>query len=330
MTQIPKIVGQRLGAVAALGEHPDPNLLSAFVERSLGRRERVEILEHLSQCMNCREIVSLTATQPAIADAVSLVRARPSWPSWPVLGWGAAVACVMVVGAAVTLHQRQESQPRTSAIANGPPAAAGTLTPNVAVDNTLASLQAPKSDTKIVSKPAASRRRISTANSADGNGAGPFEIADARPVSPFADVVPGRAKEAFAESQGAQAEPAIGDDALFVENFIPRWTLSSDGTLQRSLDSGRTWQTIAVSSQTIFRVLAANGMDIWVGGAAGALFHSSDAGQHWTQVRPVVNGEALADDIIGVEFTDAVHGKLTSSVQEIWITADAGQTWQKQ
>ena len=208
--------------------------------------------------------------------------------------------------------------------------AAGTLTPNVAVDNTLASLQAPKSDIKIVSKPAASRRRISTANSADGNGAGPFEIADARPVSPFADVVPGRAKEAFAESQGAQAEPAIGDDALFVENFIPRWTLSSDGTLQRSLDSGRTWQTIGVSSQTIFRVLAANGMDIWVGGAAGALFHSSDAGQHWTQVRPVVNGEALADDIIGVEFTDAVHGKLTSSVQEIWITADAGQTWQKQ
>jgi photosystem II stability/assembly factor-like uncharacterized protein len=119
-------------------------------------------------------------------------------------------------------------------------------------------------------------------------------------------------------------------EAFFPENLVPRWTLSADGTLQRSLDSGRSWQTIPVSSQTIFRALSANGLDIWVGGAAGALFHSADAGQHWTQVRPVVNGEALTDDIIGVEFRDALHGKLTSARQETWITADTGQTWQKQ
>jgi len=71
-------------------------------------------------------------------------------------------------------------------------------------------------------------------------------------------------------------------------------------------------------------------LDIWVGGSAGALFHSSDAGEHWTQVRPIANGEALEDDIVGVEFTDTLHGKLTSSAEETWITADAGQTWQKQ
>jgi photosystem II stability/assembly factor-like uncharacterized protein len=123
---------------------------------------------------------------------------------------------------------------------------------------------------------------------------------------------------------------AAASDALVLENLIPRWTLSSDGTLQRSLDSGMTWETIPVSSQTIFRALAANGLNIWVGGAAGALFHSSDAGEHWTQVRPMVNGETLVDDIIGVEFRDALHGKLTSSIEGIWITADAGQTWQKQ
>jgi hypothetical protein len=43
-----------------------------------------------------------------------------------------------------------------------------------------------------------------------------------------------------------------------------------------------------------------------------------------------VNGEALADDIIGVEFRDTLHGKLTSAREETWITADGGQTWQKQ
>jgi len=331
MAQIPKIVEQRLRAVATVGEHPDANLLGAFVERSLGKREHVKVLEHLSQCMNCREIVSLSATQPAVADVVSVGSASPSWLSWPALRWGAAVVCVMVVGAAVMLYQQQESHPVVS-VAGENPVAPGSFTPNGTLGKAVASLQTPKSEPKaaLAGKPTASGRRSNTANSADRNHEKPFEIADARPVSPFGEIVPGRAKEALAASQGVQSEPAMSDEEFFEANLAPRWTLSSDGTLQRSLDSGRTWEKIQVSNQTIFRALAANGFDIWVGGASGALFHSSDAGEHWKQVRPVVNGEALADDIIGVEFPDAVHGKLTSSAQEIWITADAGQTWQKQ
>src|ERR1039458_6337400 len=97
MTQISKIVGQRLQAMAKPGSHPDANLLGAFLERSLGKPEQVEILEHLSRCMSCREILSLSMTQPGMADTVSVVSASPSWLSWPVLRWGAALACVMVV-----------------------------------------------------------------------------------------------------------------------------------------------------------------------------------------------------------------------------------------
>ncbi|HXM23648.1 MAG TPA: YCF48-related protein [Terriglobales bacterium] len=349
MAEIPKIVGQRLQAIAKCGDHPDPNLLTAFVERSLGKRERVQVVEHLSQCTSCREIVPLSATQPSIADAVSVVPASAGWLSWPVLRWGALVACVMVVAAVVTLRQKHEARQIAATIAEGKPAAEMQLpvpnsVPNNAIEKKVASLQVPTLEGKaaFVAKQTASRQKAITSNPADGNHAAatssPVEMADAT-------TVPGRAKDAFAESQGAQAEKAVGgpvarkrsmvpagaaSDALVPANLAPRWTLSSDGTLQRSLDSGRTWQTIPVSSQTIFRALAANGLDIWVGGSAGALFHSSDAGQHWTQVRPIVNDEALEDDIIGVEFTDTLHGKLTSSIEETWITADAGQTWQKQ
>jgi hypothetical protein len=353
MEEIPKIVGQRLRTVATLGEHPDANLLGAFLERSLGKREQVEVLEHLSQCVGCREIVSLSAPQPGMADAVAAGHVSPSWLSWPVLRWGAALACVVVVGAAITMRQRQESRESAGAIVEKP--AATLPVPNLPVPNNgsekkVTSLQVPKSEAKIAfgDKQAARRQMASASKLADRNHAAsnslPVEMAEARPA-PFVDVVPGRAKDAVTEPQTAQARAAIGgglaakktmapapnatDDAFFPENVIPRWTLSADGTLQRSLDSGSSWQTIPVSSQTIFRALAANGQDIWVGGAAGALFHSSDAGQHWTQVRPVVDGEILADDIIGVEFRDALHGKLTSSLQETWITADGGQTWQK-
>jgi len=326
MAEIPKIVGQRLQAGVTLSDHPDPNLLSAFVERSLGKREQVEVLEHVSQCTDCREIVSLAANQPGMADAISVVRVSPSWLSWPVLRWGAVLACVMVVGAAVTLRHRQESQQPATARRN--------VASNVSTATTFAVTQAPPKTT--------------TAKPREGNQTAPnsrrIEMAEARPpASPFAEIVPGRAKDALAEPQTAPAETAVegplakrsamaadGSDGFFPESLVPRWTLSSDGTLQRSFDSGRTWETIPISTQTIFRALSANGFDIWVGGAAGTLFHSSDAGQQWTQVQPVVNGEALADDIIGVEFRDALHGKLTSSIQEIWITADGGQTWQKQ
>ena len=112
-------------------------------------------------------------------------------------------------------------------------------------------------------------------------------------------------------------------------NGAPRWTLSADGVLQRSFDSGKTWQTIPVANNVVFRALAANDSDIWVGGAAGALYHSSDAGQHWLRVYPAADGQSLTADIVTVEFSDAQHGKLTTSTHETWITSDAGETWQK-
>jgi len=342
MAQIPKIVGQRLQAITTLADHPDPNLLSAFAERSLAKREQLEVLQHLSQCTSCREVVSLSAPPPDVANTVSLVHESPRWLSMPVLRWGAALACVLVVGAAVTLRQKPESRLGTTADAK--PAAVSQLpATNSVIANKTPSLQ---ENLQINTPPArrtASLRNPISAKPVNPNPA-PVELAEARTASAFADIVPGRAKDAVAESQSVQTAKAMGapmamkkgmmappaSEAFLPENLIPRWTLSSDGTLQRSLDSGRTWQTIPVSSRTIFRALSATGFDIWVGGAAGSLFHSSDAGQQWTQVRPVVNGEALRDDIIGVEFRDALHGKLTSSIQETWITSDAGQTWQKQ
>lgn len=359
MEEIPKIVSQRLRAAVRDEIHPDPDLIAAFVERSLGKHERVQVLEHLSRCVDCRQVVSLSAAQPGIAGAVSVVPTKTGWLSWPVLRWGAALACVVVVGAAVTLHHKQEA-PQVASTPTGTDSAAEARRPDSALFSKKAtSLELPdrQAKTTLLAKQApngtsatstsafaetVNRREARSASRAAGNhvvpAPGPVEMADAGTGSPLAEDVPGRAKSALPASQDVQmngSAAALGGNAdvaitpLVSTNLPPRWTLSSDGTLQRSRDSGRTWQTISVSSKTIFRALAANGLDIWVGGLAGALFHSSDAGQHWTQVRPAADGGALTDDIIGVEFTDLLHGKLTTSSAETWMTADAGQTWQK-
>jgi len=144
------------------------------------------------------------------------------------------------------------------------------------------------------------------------------------------------------------------------------WSLNPAGGLQRSFDQGKTWQAVkvngipalngarlAVATETVevttaqaktkgleksrkkvaaftFRALAVAGSDVWVGGSGGALYRSSDAGNHWTRVVAVASGTALTDDVVSLEFSDSQHGKFSTSAGEVWKTADAGQTWQKQ
>jgi hypothetical protein len=109
----------------------------------------------------------------------------------------------------------------------------------------------------------------------------------------------------------------------------PRWTVSSDGLLQRSLDSGGTWQTVPVANNVIFRALAANDSDIWVGGSSGALYHSADDGHHWTRITPLADGKPLTADIVKLEFTGAWRGSLTTDTHETWVTNDGGATWHR-
>jgi hypothetical protein len=134
----------------------------------------------------------------------------------------------------------------------------------------------------------------------------------------------------------------------------PLWAIRSSGKLQRSLDQGKTWQNVDVNaslasaaSETIevtsrssrkklpaptltFRSVAAAGLEVWAGGSGAALYHSTDAGNHWTRVVPASAGRVLTGDVVSVEFADPQHGKLSTSTAEVWTTSDDGQTWQKQ
>lgn len=139
----------------------------------------------------------------------------------------------------------------------------------------------------------------------------------------------------------------------------PVWSISAAGGLQRSFDQGQTWLDVDVSEsvpaqskparksvggsisnarakvpaagpQIIFRAVAANADDVWAGAAGARLYHSSDAGIHWSRVTPSAQDASLTGDVIRLEFPDSAHGKVTTSTGEIWATPDGGQSWQKQ
>jgi hypothetical protein len=195
-----------------------------------------------------------------------------------------------------------------------------------------------------------------------------------------------------ADAQIAKAAPADGSAAQFFSNSLPltrakpadieplqtgnsaavlatpRWSITAVGSLQRSLDQGKTWQDIDVNAGTptvpsgaatvvggllkstavnqksmpaplagkvstapiFFRTVTAAGNEVWAGGSSAALFHSIDGGDHWARVLPSSSDAVLTGDVVSVDFSDAQHGTVTTSTPEIWSTTDGGQTWQKQ
>src|SRR5882762_11218420 len=106
MTEVPKIVYDRLGAALPEQAHPDADLLAAFAEQALLATERDGVLQHLALCGDCREVVALALpaadlAPPRIADedGVRTTVSRAGAPAphklsfaWPSLRWAALAA----------------------------------------------------------------------------------------------------------------------------------------------------------------------------------------------------------------------------------------------
>jgi len=399
MAEVPKIVRERL-SYQAVGKHPDANLLSAFAEHGLTNREREQVLDHLSHCADCRQIVALTTSgvteeRPVGAAARAPAGAKPSWWRSPILHWGAFTAAALVVLIAVGARMRLREGRSASA-----PAIAASSENEVAQKSAVPAPEVspppaePKQPVKKLAKPAAAAQLQAPAvssgkpggvaggiiggradklagfgtGSGGGIGGGPRRQSagtTAPPPAPVAPQMKMQAKTADAGSfpsdtgveQSQQKAPlapsasetvvvtgAVGgpvpkskttilssENAMLAKrkSLSPRWSVSGSGALQRSFDSGRSWQDVAVGGGVTFRAVATVGSDVWAGGSGAALFHSADGGEHWSRVAVQANGRVLSGDVVRIEFTDAQAGVVTTAAGETWTTSDGGATWEQ-
>ena len=117
MQNVPKIVRERLKAAMPAVAHPDANVLSAFVERSLPERERGLVIEHLARCGECRDVVALALPEPEAMQTV-FVPAPSRWLTWPVLRWGFVTAGIVAIAAlGVVQMQRRQAFTETRHVA---------------------------------------------------------------------------------------------------------------------------------------------------------------------------------------------------------------------
>ncbi len=437
MEKLPKIARERLRQSGPAEPHPDANLISALLEGTLTPRERALVLEHLSQCADCRAVAGMAL--PELAQVPPVRDEQRRWMRWTVVRWGTLAASAVIIAVAVLVLRPTEWRSNTpssptvsdnSPLSQPPPApeakraeepSAGLIKPDDLArsakekgalgklapekkDYSLASQQR-RDEAKVQFAAPASPQNVARSNVSQRVG-GPSQAnvqnqfiaqqnqnvavpaaAPAPPPPPTQAVIagneaatparsaavdadktaaPAKLKDAPAGPMAKAAPPPVPSAAETVEvtsaappvetgaskQELPvqtsgvtasraqsalrravadgssvRWAIGDRGRVTRSVDGGRTWSDVAVAKRVVFRALSALGADVWAGGAGGALYHSSDAGEHWTRVRPTSNGTELAADVVRIEFTDLQHGTLTTADGTHWVTSDGGQNW---
>src|SRR5690348_2890961 len=105
MSQLPKIVRGRLAGAPIAQSHPDPDLLTTFVEGGLGGRERDLLISHLAACAECRDVVALATPESLPTPELQVAGARPArkWWDMSALRWATVSPTAVIFLAAALL-----------------------------------------------------------------------------------------------------------------------------------------------------------------------------------------------------------------------------------
>ncbi|MBI2835946.1 MAG: zf-HC2 domain-containing protein [Acidobacteria bacterium] len=332
--------------------------LSAFVEGTLTVAERKALETHLSACDRCQAALALLALTPPPTDA----RQRLSlWPSMIRLRWlvpvaTAATAVVVYLavkpqpaanrGAILSPPQSAvaERQPRANRdIGTAPPSQspgeARTTTrartapvegredrPSASADSG-ASAASPA--TAVASGPPERKQAAEPDTASAGARAAAMQPARSAPSvtqpAPSAPIPTESAREmssAAAKLKASGRETDVLSRIVSAPDGSTRWRLGPGGTIDRSVDGGRSWRAQASgSSADLLAGSAPTPTTCWVVGRVGAVLRTAD-GERW-ELRPFPERV----DLVRIEARDAHTATAIAGDGRRFTTTDGGGTW---
>lgn len=353
--KLPNPIRNALAQPTQVEVHPSPDVLTSFMERTLSSPERDHVTHHLAICAECREAVFLAsnAAEDVNIEWQATAHRGPSalvkpWRQWrPGLVWAsAAVAVFLVVGALLwrsSSLNRMGANVSTVASNHERPAVTqpAPSTPSTETTETAASAKSASSKHVPSIAPAAaeSGRKAGEEHQSDSNRAAAPETEGVQPY-PSAVGMPGMAAPVPNTSNSFMANRAdilsqigkvapVANPAMSMRAFqlgSREWRIGSDGHVEHRNGSDG-WTRVLNTEATTFHVVSVVGRDVWAGGEGGALFHSSDNGQHWKRV-PLVSGSGNeTGTIISINFENSRRGTAEADDGSTWSTTDSGISW---
>ena len=116
-----------------------------------------------------------------------------------------------------------------------------------------------------------------------------------------------------------------------------QWRIGAGGSIERSIDEGRTWQAQPSGVQTdLLAGAAPSDQEAWVVGRANIILRTTD-GTHWQRLSgpggATANGVTSprpSPDWVAITATDALHAAIVAADSRRFTTADGGVTWSPQ
>ncbi len=101
------------------------------------------------------------------------------------------------------------------------------------------------------------------------------------------------------------------------------WRVGPNGSIEKSRDSGQTWQAQVSSVEAdLLAGSAPSEMVCWVVGRAGTILRTTD-GEHWEKV-----SSPATVDWIAAKAQDALRARVFAAGGQAYVTTDGGKTWQ--